>query len=118
MNMRLSREEALDILNKWATESSPVSGSIGLCDTLISFSGFISVTPGSIKIVRPAEPGDSVQTYFEVIIPFFIMQSFEYRDTREAPEQDREELEQIIVSQLVIQLHHYGTCAIFERVEK
>ena len=54
--------------------------------------------------------------YFEAIIPFFIMESFEYRDTREALEEDRKELEQIIVSQLVIQLHHFGTCAIFERV--
>jgi hypothetical protein len=112
--MRLSREEALDILSKWATESSPISGSVMLCDTLISFSGFISITPSSIKIIRPAEPSDSVQMYFEVIIPFFIMEGYEYRDTREAQEEDREELEQIVVSQLTIELHHFGTCAIFE----
>ena len=115
--MRQSREEAELLLNKWMTESTPVSGTLMLCDIIISFSGLISsVTRHGFKIARTAEPGESTQMHFEIIIPFFICQGYEYRETREAPEQDRTALSQIIVSQLLISLQHYGNCAIFERV--
>jgi len=114
--MMLSRAEALSILDKWRMESSPVSGSLTLSGVTVFFSGFITaVTPNMLKIAQSAGPQEPIELHLEIIIPLNLAEGYEYRDAREAPAETRSEVAKRVVSQLVIQLQHFGTCAIFER---
>jgi hypothetical protein len=115
--MRLSREEAVSLLNKWMMESVPVSGSVNAGGMSLSFRGFISdVTPAGFKIAQSAPSEQIAQMVFEVTLPFAMAQHYDYKDIREAPAEDRVALAgQFVVSRLQIDFYRHDVCAIFER---
>ena len=113
--MRLSRADALSLLEQWMIESTPVSGSVSICELDIWFSGFLSeVTRHGFKIART----DNAQVRFIISVRSVAVEDegHEYRDIREAPAEIRSAIAKKVVSQLILNLHHSGSCVIYERV--
>ena len=94
--MIISREEAVELFNKWKTESTPLTG-ILVGDAAVRFSGVITELNPSGLVVSQTLPSGQTD---EVMIGFHRVRSYDYQDSREAPPEIQEKVAGKIVSVL------------------
>src|SRR5262245_45242037 len=108
--MTVSRDEAVALLRKWATESTPVSAMLVADSASVSFSGFIrEVMPTALVVAHSSGAGKVV----ELIVGLLAIETFTYQDVREAPEDVRERIGKTVAACLVMESADMR-CCLFE----
>ena len=110
--MTVSFSEAMDLLLKWKSESSPILAAVDSPDGFtFKLSGSIAaVYPTGFVIARYTKPPLVAADLIAVLLD---ANSFEYQDLREAPEPLREQFEGIILGLLAFRMRE-STVMIYE----
>jgi len=97
--MTVSREDAVRVLRKWASEKSPLSAILMVDGASVCFSGFMANLPGNVALV--AHSGDSGKVV-ELLLGLTTFEHFEYSEVRDASPSVRESVERHAIAALVM----------------
>jgi hypothetical protein len=98
--MIVSREEAVGVFRKWATDKTPVSVVVIAGGMSVCFSGFITIIlSNSMAVIHHNKAGEKIA---ELVVGLEMADSFDYSDVREADPAIRGRLEKRVVSSVAI----------------
>jgi hypothetical protein len=91
--MTVSPLEALDLLKKWMTESSPILGSFENGAVVFKLSGFIAGVYPHGFVIAHYKDQEKTKPTAEMTLILLDASNYEYQDLREAPPEMKRKLE-------------------------